>query len=297
MELRQLHYFVAVAEELHFGRAAERLHIVQPAVSQQVRRLEAELGTALFDRSTRRVTLTIAGQRLLPEARAVLAAVERAQESMTVLAAERATMLRLGTSTGLGERLPRVLAELRVRAPGHGVELVRMPAHERLAQVAEGGLDAAFVRGSAAHSGVRLKPVWQERLVAVLPAAHPLATETQVALSRLAVLPLRIVAREVNPPLVDLVLSACRAAGFEPRLASPSARDMPAAISAGPASWTVFYAAQAEILSAHAIGVAFVAIDPPLRLSTALALPAKGSSSVLDALLEACRAADSTPAC
>ncbi|MEA2243156.1 MAG: hypothetical protein QOD24_2712 [Solirubrobacteraceae bacterium] len=296
MELRQLHYFVAVAEELHFGRAAERLHIVQPAVSQQVRRLETELGTALFDRSTRRVTLTLAGQRFLPEARAVLAAVERAQDSITELAVERATVLRLGTSTGLGERLPRVLAELHARAPGHGVELVRMAAHERLAQVAEGGLHAAFVRGNPRHPGVRLQPVWQDRLMAVLPAAHPLATEAPIALSRLAALPLRIVAHDVNPPLVDLVLSASRTAGFEPRLASPAARDMPAAISAGPASWTVFYAAQAAILSAQASGVAFVAIDPPLLMPTALALPAAGSSSVLDALLEACRAADSTPA-
>src|SRR3954451_824589 len=96
VELRQLQYFVTLAEELHFGRAAQRLHIVQPAVSQQLRGLETELGTRLVDRSTRRVALTAAGQRFLPEAGAVLAAAERARDAV----AGHAT-LRLGTSTGL----------------------------------------------------------------------------------------------------------------------------------------------------------------------------------------------------
>jgi DNA-binding transcriptional LysR family regulator len=293
MEFRQLRYFVAVAEELHFGRAADRLHIVQPAVSQQVRRLEADLGIALLDRSTRRVTLTIAGQRFLPEARAVLAAAQRAQESVAELVAERAATLRLGTSTGLGERLPRVLAELRARAPGQAVELVRLPVHERLAQVAEGGLDAALVRGVASHPSLRLQPVWEERVVAVLPAGHPAGGRARIALSQLAALPLRMVAREVNPPLVDLVLAACRAEGFEPRLepAVGNEQDMLAAIAAGPATWTVYYAAQAELLSAQGAGVAFVPIDPPLRMPTSLALPAASRSPALDALLDACRAA------
>ena len=293
MEFRQLLYFVTVAEELHFGRAADRLHIVQPAVSQQIRRLEAELGIALFDRSTRRVTLTAAGQRLLPEARAVLRAVKNAQRSVAEVVAERATTLRLGTSTGLGERLPRVLAELRARVPGQVVELVGLPLQERLAQTAGGGLDAALVRGTASHPGLRLLPVWEDLIVAVLPATHPLAGQTLVTLSQLAALPLRMVAREINPPLVDLLLAACRSAGFEPRQrpATGSDQDKLAAIGAGPATWTVYYAAQAEMLSAQAAGVAFVTIDPPLRMPTSLALPAARESSTLQALLEACRAA------
>src|SRR3954462_7737160 len=98
MELRRLHYFVTLAEELHFGRAAERLHIVQPAVSQQLRRLEAELGVTLVERSTRRVALTDAGRRFLPEARATLAAAERARAAVARSASGPVT-LRLGTST------------------------------------------------------------------------------------------------------------------------------------------------------------------------------------------------------
>jgi DNA-binding transcriptional LysR family regulator len=276
MELRQLHYFVTLAEELHFGRAAERLHIVQPAVSQQLRRLETELGVRLVDRSTRRVALTAAGQRFLPEARAVLAAADRARAAVAGPAP-----LRLGTSTGLGERLPRLLAEL-----DRSVELVRVPAAARLRQVATGALDAALIRGGAEeHGAVRLEPVWTDALLVALPAGHPHADAEAVALARLADLPLRLPARDANPPLADLVVGACRAAGFEPRRAPAlDEQDMLAAIAAGPPTWTVYYAAQAELVAAP--GVAFRATDPELLMPTLLALPTKGD----EALLAACRA-------
>ncbi|WP_306337140.1 LysR family transcriptional regulator, partial [Streptomyces sp. KL118A] len=217
MELRQLSYFVTVADELHFGRAAERLHIVQSAVSQQIRRLERELGAELFDRSPRHVRLTGAGERLLPEARTVLAAAERARAAVAPPVG-----LRLATSTGLGEHLDRVLAEFAVRAPGVPVELVSGGARERLEQVVDGRVDAAFVRsagpapGAEPVPGVRIVPLWDDPLVAVLPAAHPLAEGPDVALGDLAGLPLTITARRDNPPLVDLVVGACGDAGFEP---------------------------------------------------------------------------------
>lgn len=175
MELRQLSYFVTVAEELHFGRAAERLHIVQSAVSQQVRRLERELGCNLFDRSPRHVRLTGAGERLLPEAREVLAAAERARAAVR----ERTT-LRLGTSAGLGEHLDRVLGAFAVIAPDTAVELVSAPTRDRLAQVADGRLDAAFVRAPQPAPGLRILPLWEDPLLVALPAAHPLATRDEM---------------------------------------------------------------------------------------------------------------------
>jgi DNA-binding transcriptional LysR family regulator len=283
MELRQLSYFVAVAEELHFGRAAERLHIVQSAVSQQIQRLERELGAELFDRSPRRVRLTGAGERLLPEARAVLAAAEKARAAVAAPAG-----LRLGTSTGLGAHLDRVLAAFAERAPEVPVELVSLPAEERLNRVAAGRLDAAFVRSAEPPAGVRVLPLWPDPLVAALPATHPLARQGEIDLADLAGLPLALTARRNNPALVDLVLGACRAAGFEP-VPGPvggTLHDTLATIGARPL-WTVVYASHARVLATPR--VAYVPFRAPgLALATGLAVPATGPSPHVEKLLLAC---------
>lgn len=220
MELRQLRYFVAVAEELHFGRAAERLMIVQSAVSQQVRRLERELGVDLLDRSPRHVRLTEAGARFLPHAHAVLEAEQRAVAAVADFAVHSGPLgavLRIGTSTGMGEHLERFLEAMGVQAPGTRIELSSGPTAARLEQVATGQLDACFVRGvEQGPDGVRLIPVWQDELVVAISARHPLAEREAVQLRDLADLPLLLTARRYNPPLVDLITGACRDAGFEP---------------------------------------------------------------------------------
>jgi DNA-binding transcriptional LysR family regulator len=221
---------VTVAETLHFGRAAELLHIVQPAVSQQVRRLERDLGVRLFDRSPRRVLLTEAGQRFLPEARAVLAAAERARAAAFP---ERRT-LRLGTSTGLGDHLDRVLERLAEVLPGLTVDLVSAPVRERTAQVAEGRLDAAFVRGDGRHRpGLRTVPVWSDPLVAAVPAGHPCARDGVLGLADLAGMRLMLTPRQHHPALVDLVTGACepepRKSQAEPRGSEPEPRRSQAA--------------------------------------------------------------------
>ncbi|MEU8032882.1 LysR family transcriptional regulator [Streptomyces sp. NPDC049099] len=283
MELRQLSYFVAVAEELHFGRAAERLHIVQSAVSQQMQRLERELGAELFDRSPRRVRLTGAGERLLPEARAVLAAAEKARAAVAAPA-----VLRLGTSTGLGAHLDRVLAAFAERAPEVPVELISLPADERFARVAAGRLDAAFVRSAEPPPGVRVVPLWSDPLVAALPATHPLAARDEIDLADLAGLPLALTPRRNNPALVDLVVGACHAAGFEPvpGPAGGTLHDTLATIGARPL-WTVVYASHARVLATPR--VAYVAFRAPgLALATGLAVSAAAPSPHLEKLLSAC---------
>ncbi|WP_214416839.1 LysR family transcriptional regulator [Sphaerisporangium fuscum] len=297
MELRQLRYFVAVAEELHFGRAAERLLIVPSAVSQQVRRLERELGADLFDRSPRRVRLTEAGQRLLPEAREMLAAEQRARAAVTGCAAARGDRLRVGTSTGMGDRLDRVLEVLTGLAPDLRVELASVSTAVRLEQVARGELDAAFVRGvEEGPDGVRLVPVWRDRLLVVIAARHALARRADLELAELAGLPLYLTARRNNPPLVDLVVGACRDAGFEPVPGPPhsSLQDTLAALGAGSPGWSVVYAAHAAQLATER--VAFLPVrdvsghGTPLVLPTAVAVHRDSPPARLGSFLEACRA-------
>jgi DNA-binding transcriptional LysR family regulator len=279
---------VVVAEQLHFGRAAELLSIGQPAVSQQVHRLERELGVSLFDRSPRTVRLTEAGRRLLPAARAVLAAAERAR--LSVRPAGGARRLTLGTSAGLGDHLDRVLGALRVLAPDLSVELVSAPTRARLDRVRAGQLDAAFVRGVAQAPGLELLPVWLDELMVALPAEHALAGQQRIRFADLAGMPLRISPRRANPPLVDLVMTACARAGFEPvrQPGSPVLADTLAAIGSTADTWTVVYAAHARGLCPPR--VAFRPAEPSLTLPTLLALrPEPGDGPGL--LRQACAAA------
>ncbi|WP_134107495.1 LysR family transcriptional regulator [Kribbella pratensis] len=284
MELRQIQYFVTVAEVLNFGRAAEQLGIGQPGVSQQIARLERELDVLLFDRSARAIRLTEAGQRFLPAARAVLASVESARAA----AIGEARTLRLGTSTGLGERLETVVAEL--SSQDLHVDLVSTSTRARLDRVRSGQLDAAFVRGLDEAAGLEFVPVWEDDLLISLPAT--VAEGPEVELKDLRDLPLRITQRRTNPPLVDLVMSACAAAGFEPVLGprSSSLQDTHAAIGAGSPSWTVIYESHARLLREGR--VVFRRPRPRLALTTSLAVPAGTTvGGDLAVLLEACRKA------
>ncbi|MEV4743088.1 LysR substrate-binding domain-containing protein [Streptomyces sp. NPDC049555] len=300
MELRQLRYFVTVAEELHFGRAAERLVIGQPAVSQQVRRLERELKVELFDRTPRTVRLTAAGETFLPAARAVLAAEEQARSVAAELAGGQRDVFRLGTVTGLGDRLDRLFDAFARHAPHVRIELVSLPVRERLARLADGHLDAALVRGAAPDggegTGLLRRPLWDEELVAAVPARHPLAQREAVALGDLAGLALCLTERRNHPALVDLVLDGCRRAGFAPvpGPATSNLQDTLAAVGSGSSPlWTVVYEGNARRLRVPR--VAFVPFaGPGLRLPVELAVRAGARSAPL---VEVLLAALTAPAC
>lgn len=264
MELRQVQYFVAVAEELHFGRAAERLHIGQPAVSQQVRRLERELRTQLFDRSSRTITLTPIGQALLPEGRELLKALDSFAAKARRLATQSHDTFRVGISSALGERLDDFLDALPGRGADTRFEFQTLDARTRLEEVRAGRLDAAFVRGIESAPGLRLLTLWHDPLMVALPASCPLAERGVLDLADLAGLPLRMASRTDNPVLFDTVLSACRKAGFEPTV-GPSSTGLQgtlAEIGAGASGWTLMYPTAAGTVSSRRIALLPLAGEP-----------------------------------
>ncbi|WP_282785498.1 LysR family transcriptional regulator [Nocardia sp. CC201C] len=287
MELRQLEYFVAVAEEGGFGRAAQRLTIVQSAVSQQIARLEREFGVRLFDRSTRHVRLTGAGERLLMEARAVLAAADRVREVATDIAAGADGVLRVGTLHAPDDRVYRALNELAGIAPRLRVRPRRLPPAERLAAVRAGELDAALVRALRHAPGLEVLEVWDDPLYVALPAAHPLAAHPGLRLDQLGRIPLRLAARAANPAFHDLITESCRTAGIAPPAGPPftTLQQTLAEIASGTPSWTVFYAVS-TLPRMH--GVAIVPLTG-LSVTTALAVPPGPPTPAVRHLLEALR--------
>jgi DNA-binding transcriptional LysR family regulator len=241
------------------------------------------------------VRLTSAGERLLPEARAVLAVAGRTRQIAASIAAGAGGLLRVGTSQGLGERLAQILEVLRRAAPTLEVRLVSAPVTERLARVRSGELDVAFVRAVTAAPGVELLPVWNDPLTVALPAAHPLAAQPAIQLRQLSPIPLRLAARDDNPPFHDLVLGACADAGFQPLPGPPftTPQDALAEIGTGPPTWTVLYTAAAELIPVHRVAFRPLA---GLTAQTCLAVPPGPPGPALRRLLDACATASaSTP--
>lgn len=219
LELRHLRYFVAVAEELSFSRAAERLGMAQPPLSQQIQRLEAMLGHPLFERRPR-VRLTTAGEELLVTARRVLAQVDQGVE-----AARRAARGELGTVTvGFAASmilsvLPEAVRAFRKGFPGVTLQLRELSSAAQIEALREGRIDVAFLREpAAADKALRFEPIARETFVAVLPPDHPLAARERIPLAALAGEPFVHFPRAVAPWLYDRILTLCHEAGFHPRV-------------------------------------------------------------------------------
>src|SRR4051812_37187846 len=249
MELRHLRSFVAVAEELHFGRAAERLHIAQSPLSQQIQRLERQVGAMLFERNRRKVELTDAGNAMLTHAREALAQADLAETAARAAAAGRAGTLRIGflgsaaradpgepaagaAAAGragplrmgfLGAAalaiLPRIVPPWRASAPDATLELVEGSSGEHIRALHDQRLDVAFVRPPTATAGLIVHPVWQEQVVAVLPASSDLSRRDPLRLSDLADEPFVLFPRNSAPDFHDELTRACGRAGFTPAVA------------------------------------------------------------------------------
>ncbi|MFF2503078.1 LysR family transcriptional regulator [Streptomyces sp. NPDC058067] len=218
VELRQIRYFLALAEECHFGRAAARLHVAQPALSQQIKQLERELGISLFHRSTRHVELTEAGRDLTGYARTLLAEAERARVRMAELATGHAGRVSVGfIGTATYDVLPRVARTVRARLPHVTLELRGELLSPQLADgLLDGTYDLAVLRSGAATEELTSTPLRTEPLMAVLPAHHPLAAGPRISLGSLAGEPFVIHPAQARSAMYDRVLSACRRAGFQP---------------------------------------------------------------------------------
>ena len=218
IEVRQARYFLAVAEELHFGRAAQRLHMSQPPLSQAIIQLERQLGARLLDRNARKVTLTETGRAFADECRKLIAGAERAGEVAQQAEAGLLGTLRLGVVTSaLSEPLLSTLDAFRTARPRVELRVVEVDTPAGQEALLRHELDVAVIRLSVSTRALSVEPWRRDHFVLALPAQHPLAVdERPIDLARLAEEPWVWLHREASPDYHDQLMATCRRAGFTP---------------------------------------------------------------------------------
>jgi DNA-binding transcriptional LysR family regulator len=260
MDLRRLRYFVAVAEELHFGRAAERVHVVQSAISQQIKLLEEEFGFPLFERSSNRVTLTVPGEVFLPEARDILrragVALQRARASA------EGTVGRLGigfVDNVLWSVLPPILRDFRAARPEIELSLRPMARNEQLEALRGGAIDIGIMPSPPPGLGVETALLVGAPLLVAVPEQHALAGHASISLLQLADEPWVVFPLAMRSRILEIVAGSCADAGFAPRIAQEAEQlhTLLALVSAGLGVTLV----PDWVANAHPPGVCFAAIE------------------------------------
>ena len=209
VEIKHLRSFVTLAEELHFGRAAQRLSIVQPALSMQIKMLEEELGVRLFERNRHSVALTEVGTLFLPEARATLYQSAHAADVARACGRGEIGRVRFGfVSSVLPQLLPRLIRSLQARFPRIELELKDMPGPDQAVALKNGQLDFGLMRLPATIPGIQTREVLQESFIVALPGDHPLVACTSLHPTDLSQLPVFILARRYAPGFYDEVMQA-----------------------------------------------------------------------------------------
>ncbi|HEU0196716.1 MAG TPA: LysR substrate-binding domain-containing protein [Nevskiaceae bacterium] len=271
LELRHLRYFVAVAEELHFGRAAERLGLSQPPLSQQIRQLEALLGARLFSRTNRRVALTEAGRALLPEAQTILARVATATALVQRTARGELGTLSVGMtrSTPLSGHIPRAILAFRRRYPGIHLTLRELNSLQQVAALQERALQVAILRVDALPEDLVARYLFDDPLVVVMPADHPslagLAADASLTVAQLATEDFVLFERDAGAGIRLRIVELCRRAGFSPQVAQ-EARESPTIVGLVAAGMgvSILPASSAHI---HVEGVRYVRLADPQAAS------------------------------
>lgn len=220
MELRHLRYFVAVAEELNFTRAAKRVHTAQPSLSQQVKQLEEYLGTKLLERNKRRVELTAAGRVFLRESRDILQRIQQAVDLTSRVAQAKAGEISIGVSPPAEVRVvPKLLPLLANRMPDVALLLHRMSSTQQIAGLRNYSIDVGFLRGPLDEPDITAEEIFREKIIVVMPSSHRLAKVRRVSIRMLDDLPCITISRGAGQPLRDVLASLYKQARMQVRTA------------------------------------------------------------------------------
>jgi DNA-binding transcriptional LysR family regulator len=219
IEFRHLRYFLAVVETLHFSKAAERLGMAQPPLSQQIKRLEQLIGHRLFDRTTRGVKLTLAGQLLAERARTTIDKVQDDLAQVRRLGSGEAGTLTVGFSGSvMFTALPIAIESYRQLYPKVELRLREMVTSAQIPALLDGTLDLAFLRDGDGAEGIKMTTLLREHYVAVLPQSHPLARRHSLHVADLRNEPFILFARRMGPLAFDRTMACCEASGFRPNI-------------------------------------------------------------------------------
>lgn len=290
MELRHLRYFVAVAEELHFGKAAQRVGIAQPPFSQQIRALEREIGTSLLTRTKRSVQLTAAGTAFLTEARRTLA-----HAAQAIRAAQRASRGEIGrlaigfVDSAVYGVFPRVLRHMRAKYPDLALVLLDMNSDEQLHALRANQLDVGLIRPPFADmTGLRLETITTEPLMVALPQDHRLARQSHIALAELANEPFIFVPRRFGSGYYDHLMAVCARGGFSPHVVqeAKAAQTMVSLVAGGLGVSLV----PNSLINLQRRGVAYRPLQPPAPTTDlAVIWRREDTTAALEAFLVALR--------
>ena len=286
MELRHLRYFAAVAETCHFGQAADQLHVAQPALSYAIRQLEDELGATLFNRTTRQVSLTAAGEFLRVEATRILAGVDDAERGVRRIAAGRSGLLRVGlTGTAAFSHLPRIARILRQELPGVAMEIeADLLTPEQCDRLRANRLDVGVLRPPAVGDDIELRTIEVEPLVLAVASDHRLAAEPVVSLTDLRSESFVSYASR-DSAVNDAVLRSCQRAGFVPHRehAAPGTAVLLALVAAG--FGVAVVPASVRALPLH--GLVFRDLADGGTIELALAWRRSADNPVVEAVIDA----------